>query len=133
MNRTHPFLAALAIVLYAAALPARAQAHSHDGHDQLEQHDQRPQASDAAAPSSQDWIPAEVRRVDAAQQKLTLKHGDIRHLDMPGMTMPFRLAPGVVSAAQLSAITAGDKLEVRIESQQGQLTIVALRPAPARN
>lgn len=130
MNRTSPLLAALAIVLTAAALPARAQAHSHEGHDQ---HDQRAQASDAAAPSSQDWIPAEVRRVDAAQQKLTLKHGDIRHLDMPGMTMPFRLAPGVVSAAQLSAISAGDKLEVRIESQQGQLTIVALRPAPARN
>lgn len=133
MNRTSPLLAALAIVLTAVALPVRAQAHSHEGHDQHDQHDQRAQASDAAAPSSQDWIPAEVRRVDAAQQKLTLRHGDIRHLDMPGMTMPFRLAPGVVSAAQLSAISAGDKLEVRIESQQGQLTIVALRPAPARN
>ncbi|RZI58694.1 MAG: copper-binding protein [Rubrivivax sp.] len=91
------------------------------------------EAAEAPAPSSQDWIPAEVRRVDIPQQKLTLKHGDIRHLDMPGMTMPFKLAPGVVSAAQLTAIKAGDRLEVRIESQQGQLTIVELRPAPAAN
>ena len=127
MNRIHTHFAALALVMSAIALPARAQEHSHEGHDQ------QAATADAATPSSQDWIPAEVRRVDAAQQKLTLKHGDIRHLDMPGMTMPFKLAPGVVSAAQLTAIKAGDKVEVRIESQQGQLTIVELRPAPASN
>ncbi|HEY1395122.1 copper-binding protein [Roseateles sp.] len=130
MNRIHTAfatIAALVVGLGAAALPARAQEHSHEGHDQ------QTEAAEAPAPSSQDWIPAEVRRIDIPQQKLTLKHGDIRHLDMPGMTMPFKLAPGVVSAAQLSAIKTGDKLEVRIESQQGQLTIVELRPAPAGN
>jgi Cu/Ag efflux protein CusF len=126
MNRIRTAFAALALVL-TAALPARAQEHSHEGHEA------HAQAADAAPSSSQDWIAAEVRRVDVAQQKLTLKHGDIRHLDMPGMTMPFRLAPGVVSAAQLSAIKAGDKVEVRIESQQGQPTIVELRPATASN
>ncbi|WP_377160017.1 copper-binding protein [Roseateles sp. UC29_93] len=127
MNRIHTTFAALVVVLTAAALPVRAQEHSHEGHEQ------HAQATDAATPSSQDWIPAEVRRVDAAQQKLTLKHGDIRHLDMPGMTMPFRLAPGVVSAAQLSAIKVGDKVEVRIESRDGAPTIVELRPATASN
>jgi Cu(I)/Ag(I) efflux system periplasmic protein CusF len=127
MNRIHIYFAALALVLGVTALPVRAQAHSHEGHDQ------QAESAEAATPSSQDWIPAEVRRVDAAQQKLTLKHGDIRHLDMPGMTMPFRLAPGVVSAAQLSTIKAGDKVEVRIESRDGAPTIVELRPATASN
>jgi Cu/Ag efflux protein CusF len=123
--------AILAVTLLAVAVPARAQSHQdHEGH---EGQGQQAQAGEASAPSSRDWIAAEVRRVDTAQQKLTLKHGDIRHLDMPGMTMPFRLAPGVVSAAQLSALKAGDKLEVRIESQQGALTIVELRPAPSAN
>lgn len=139
MNRIHSaasslaalLAALLAVALMAVAAPARAL--SHEGHEGHEGHGQPTQAADAAAPSSKDWIAAEVRRVDTAQQKLTLKHGDIRHLDMPGMTMPFRLAPGVVSAAQLSALKAGDRLEVRIESQQGALTIVELRPAPSAN
>ncbi|MBB3295180.1 Cu/Ag efflux protein CusF [Mitsuaria sp. BK045] len=136
MNRFPTLLAAIALTLIAAASPARAQHQGHEGH---EGHGQpaaaaaAPAASADATASSQDWIAAEVRRVDAAQQKLTLKHGEIRHLDMPGMTMPFKLAPGVLSAAQLTAMKAGDKVEVRIESRDGAPTIVELRPAPAPN
>lgn len=134
MNRFPTFLAAIALTVIAAASPARAQHEGHEGH---EGHGQpAPAASPAAsadAASSQDWIAAEVRRVDAAQQKLTLKHGEIRHLDMPGMTMPFKLAPGVLSAAQLTAMKAGDKVEVRIESRDGAPTIIELRPTPASN
>lgn len=135
MNRFPTFLAAIALTLIAAASPARAQHQGHEGH---EGHGQpapaaAPAASADATASSQDWIAAEVRRVDAAQQKLTLKHGEIRHLDMPGMTMPFKLAPGVLSAAQLTAMKAGDKVEVRIESRDGAPTIIELRPAPASN
>lgn len=135
MNRFPTFLAAIALTLTAAASPARAQHQGHEGH---EGHGQpapaaAPAASADATASSQDWIAAEVRRVDAAQQKLTLKHGEIRHLDMPGMTMPFKLAPGVLSAAQLTAMKAGDKVEVRIESRDGASTIIELRPAPASN
>lgn len=135
MNRFPTFLAAIALTLIAVASPARAQHQGHEGH---EGHGQpaagaAPAASADATASSQDWIAAEVRRVDAAQQKLTLKHGEIRHLDMPGMTMPFKLAPGVLSAAQLTAMKAGDKVEVRIESRDGAPTIIELRPAPASN
>ncbi|MDP4300654.1 copper-binding protein [Leptothrix discophora] len=32
---------------------------------------------------------AEIRRVDKAGGKLTLKHGELRNLDMPPMTMVF--------------------------------------------
>lgn len=133
MNRiATPIVFAVALVL---GIGARAQESAHEGHEHHAQAstDAAPASTDAAPASAQDWIAAEVRRVDAAQQKLTLKHGDIRHLDMPGMTMPFKLAPGVLSAAQLTAMKAGDKVEVRIESQQGQLTITELRPAPASN
>lgn len=31
----------------------------------------------------------EIRKVDLANGKVTLKHGDIKHMDMPGMTMVF--------------------------------------------
>jgi Cu/Ag efflux protein CusF len=36
-----------------------------------------------------DMSEAEVRRVDKAGGKLTLKHGELRNLDMPPMTMVF--------------------------------------------
>ena len=32
---------------------------------------------------------AEVRKVDKAHGKVTLKHGEIKNLDMPPMTMVF--------------------------------------------
>lgn len=41
-------------------------------------------AADPSTPSE-----AEVRRVDKAAGKLTLKHGELRNLDMPPMTMVF--------------------------------------------
>lgn len=124
MNRIHTSFASALFAVAFAASPAFAQEHVHHPH-------QAEAASDAA--TAPDWTPAEVRRVDAAQQKLTLKHGDIRHLDMPGMTMAFRLKPGLLNAEQLAALKVGDKIEARIEQQQGQLVIVELRPATASN
>jgi Cu(I)/Ag(I) efflux system periplasmic protein CusF len=36
-----------------------------------------------------DWIEGEVRRVNDADGKVTLRHGPLPELDMPGMTMVF--------------------------------------------
>ncbi len=33
----------------------------------------------------------EVSKIDKAQSKITLKHGEIKNLDMPGMTMVFQV------------------------------------------
>lgn len=48
----------------------------------------------------------EVRRVDKATGKITLKHGEIRNLDMPPMTMVF----GVPDKALLEQVKAGDQV-----------------------
>lgn len=48
----------------------------------------------------------EVRRVDKSSGKITLKHGEIRNLDMPPMTMVF----GVPDKALLEKVKAGDKV-----------------------
>ncbi|MGY0194426.1 copper-binding protein [Leptothrix sp. BB-4] len=45
--------------------------------------------STALAADSPDRSEAEIRRVDKAGGKLTLKHGELRNLDMPPMTMVF--------------------------------------------
>ncbi|ALT75965.1 copper-binding protein [Paucibacter sp. KCTC 42545] len=53
----------------------------------------------------------EIRKVDLEQAKLTIKHGEIKNLAMPGMTMVFR----VKDAAQLATLKAGDKIRFRAE------------------
>ncbi|UXH79282.1 copper-binding protein [Roseateles amylovorans] len=109
--------------------PATAQEHAHD-HAPSATASASSAVGDAA--SAEDWIGAEIRRIDTAQQRITLKHGEIRHLDMPGMTMPFRVKPGLLSAEQLAALKPGDSVEVRIQLIQGTPMITELRSRSSR-
>ena len=34
----------------------------------------------------------EIRKVDSATKKITIKHGELKHLDMPAMTMDFQVS-----------------------------------------
>ena len=67
-------------------------------------------------------VDAEVRKVDAAQGKVTLKHGEIKNLDMPPMTMVFRVA----DKAMLDGLKAGDKVKVDVDKIDGQYTVTKL-------
>lgn len=67
----------------------------------------------------------EVRKVDKAQGKLTLRHGPIPSLDMPPMTMIFRVA----DAKWLDQLKEGDKIRFSAERVSGAITITALEPA----
>lgn len=66
----------------------------------------------------------EVRKVDSAAGKLTLRHGTLENIDMPAMTMVFRVRdPG-----WLQQVKVGDKVRFVAERVDGNLTIVALEP-----
>jgi Cu(I)/Ag(I) efflux system protein CusF len=67
-------------------------------------------------------VDGEVRKVDKAQQKITLKHGEIKHMDMPPMTMVFR----VQEARLLDSVAEGDKVRFTVEKINGQYTITSL-------
>lgn len=69
---------------------------------------------------------AEVRKVDKAQGKITLKHAEIKNLDMPPMTMVFR----VRDPKLLDSVGVGDKVKVDIDKLDGQYTVTALVKAP---
>lgn len=81
-------------------------------------------AAPAAAESSvmSDGV---VRKIDTANNKITLKHGPITNLDMPGMTMVFRLK----SADQLKNIKEGDAVKFHVELVNGAMTVTAIQPA----
>lgn len=65
----------------------------------------------------------EVRKIDPAQGKITLRHGPIVNLDMPAMTMVFRVA----DPALLEGVQAGDKVRFAADNVQGVLTVTALQ------
>ena len=67
-----------------------------------------------------------VRKIDASNSKLTLRHGPIANLDMPPMTMVFR----VQSPELLNAIKVGDVVKFHAETINGAYTVTAIQPAP---
>jgi Cu(I)/Ag(I) efflux system periplasmic protein CusF len=79
-------------------------------------------ATPAAQANTKDMAEAEVRKIDKDAKKITLKHGPIKNLDMPGMTMVFQ----VRDAALFDKITAGDKIMFAAEKMQGAYVVTAV-------
>lgn len=75
--------------------------------------------------SADDMSDAEVRRVDKGAATLTLKHGEIRNLDMPPMTMVF----GVKDKALLDLVKAGDKVRFKAVKEGSNYVVTELQPA----
>jgi len=67
----------------------------------------------------------EVRKVDVQAQKITLKHAEIKSLDMPPMTMVFR----VQNPALLEQVKAGDKVNFSVIQREGALVVTAMELA----
>jgi Cu(I)/Ag(I) efflux system periplasmic protein CusF len=68
----------------------------------------------------------EVTKVDKASGRVTLKHGEIKHLDMPPMTMVYRVRPPQL----LDQVAVGDRVRFAAERIDGNYTITALSKAP---
>ncbi len=75
--------------------------------------------------AADDYTDAEVRRVDKSAATLTLKHGEIRNLDMPPMTMVF----GVQDKAVLERVKAGDKVRFKAVKDGSKYIVTELQPA----
>jgi uncharacterized cupredoxin-like copper-binding protein len=67
-------------------------------------------------------VDGEVRKVDKDSKKLTLKHGPLKNLDMPGMTMVFQ----VKDEAMLDKVQAGDKVRFQAEKIDGKFTVTKI-------
>ncbi|ODU03478.1 MAG: hypothetical protein ABS89_04635 [Thiobacillus sp. SCN 63-1177] len=63
-----------------------------------------------------------VKKVDKAQGKITLKHGPLENMGMPGMTMVFR----VQDAGMLDRVKPGDNIRFLAEQKNGALTVTKL-------
>ena len=74
----------------------------------------------ATSPSLTD---GEVKKIDKEQGKITLKHGAIKHMDMPGMTMVFL----VKDKTMLDTVKAGDKVQFMVANEGGKMTVTQIQ------
>ena len=103
---------ALALAFGAQAQPASAPV-DHGAHHA---------PANASAQAQTPWVDAQVRKIDAASGKLTLRHGPIPNLDMPPMTMVF----GVTDLALLQGVKEGDKIRFTADKLNGAFTVTAI-------
>ena len=75
--------------------------------------------------ASTDMADGEVRKVDKENKKITLKHGVIKSLDMPGMTMVF----GIKDAAMLDNLKVGDKVKFKAEQAGSAIVVTDIQMA----
>ncbi len=66
----------------------------------------------------------EIRKIDKATKKITIKHGEIKNLDMPGMTMVFQ----VKDPAMLDNVKPGDKVKFSAERSGGAIVVTDIKP-----
>ena len=72
-----------------------------------------------------DMTEGEIRKVDKDTKKITIKHGEIKNLDMPGMTMLFQ----VKDPAMLDTVKAGDKVRFKAEKSATGIVVTEMQVA----
>jgi Cu/Ag efflux protein CusF len=97
-------------LLMALMLPAVADEHEHH------------QQAAPSVPDAEDYVSAEVRKIDTDSGKLTLKHGPMKKFDMPGMTMTFR----AVDPSMLVPLAVGDKVRFIPDKVNGQYVVTRI-------
>lgn len=80
-----------------------------------------------AAPAAwaADMTDGEIRKVDKDAKKLTIKHGEIKNLDMPPMTMVFQ----VKDATLLDKVKAGDRIRFAAEKLDSGYVVTEIQAA----
>lgn len=79
----------------------------------------------AAAATSAPQTEGEIRKVDVAQGKVTLRHGPIANLDMPAMTMVFT----ATNPKLLDALKQGDKVRFTADKKDGAYVVTDIQVA----
>ena len=109
MKSVYRFTLATALVLSPAAfVPAVAQT-----------------TAPAVASPAAEMAEGEIRKISKDTGKLTIKHGPIKSLDMPPMTMVFIAK----DPAMLDTIAVGDKVRFVAVDEGGKMLVTNIQPA----
>jgi Cu(I)/Ag(I) efflux system protein CusF len=79
----------------------------------------------AATPSLTD---GEIRKIDKENGKITIKHGEIKHMDMPPMSMVFN----VKDKAMLDKVKVGEKIMFIAIQEGGKMVVTEIQPSTSK-
>ncbi len=82
-------------------------------------------SEDKSAAAKPEMVAAEVKKVDKDAKKITLKHGEIKSLDMTPMTMVFQ----VKDVKLIENIKAGDKVKFSAEQTKSGYAVTSIEVA----
>jgi hypothetical protein len=75
--------------------------------------------------SVENMADGEIKKIDRENKKMTIKHGELKNLDMPGMTMVFQIR----DTALLEAFKTGDKVKFVAEKLDGAFVVTGMQLA----
>ena len=113
MNRIQ---SVLSTVVIAASIPFSAIASGEHKGDH---------AAETKIAATAPMTDGEVKKIDKDNGKITIKHGEIKNLDMPGMTMVFRIQ----DPAMLDKVKVGDKINFAADKVKGNITVTRIEVA----
>jgi Cu(I)/Ag(I) efflux system periplasmic protein CusF len=67
----------------------------------------------------------EIRKINKNTGKITVKHGEIKSVEMPPMTMVF----GVADKAMLEGLKEGDKVKFNVKQEGSNYTVTEIKKA----
>ncbi|HEY1059632.1 MAG TPA: copper-binding protein [Limnobacter sp.] len=108
-----------ALTLSAAVLPLLAHAAGEPMHN----HSAHASASAGQTAPAADFTEGEIRKVNKATGKLTIKHGEIKNIQMPPMTMVFEVA----DKAMLDGVKEGDKVKFKAKQDGSKLIVTDIQ------
>ncbi len=104
---------AIAFLTIGTALPLSCFAEAAMDHNNMNMSQMNPSMTEG-----------EVKKVDLETGKVTIKHGEIKHLDMPGMTMVLT----VKDKTLLTNIKPGEKINFMVINEGGRLVVTDIQP-----
>ena len=101
---------------------AMAQEDGHSAHHAAAEVVSQPLSATSASPQSSPLSEGEIRKVNKDAKKITIRHGELKNLDMPPMTMVFQ----VKDTTFLEKVKEGDKVSFLAEKIGGQFTVTQI-------
>ncbi len=114
MTMKHHFFLKVTLLASLAGVPAL-------GFSQMNHGDMGNMTMNAADSSA--MTDGEIKKIDREHAKLTIKHGEIKNLDMAAMTMVF----GVKDKSYLDKVKVGDKVKFAVVMENGKMVITEIK------
>ena len=107
------------------SVAARKTPGKEDTHTTAHSHMDHGNVSDAkvAQAAASDMTDGEVRKIDKGAKKITIRHGEMKNLGMPAMSMVFQ----VKDPTLLDQVKPGDKVRFRAEKSGGAFVVTEIQ------